>query len=253
MKVVGIAGEDEGHFQVVTTLVDDMIVAHIDWLKYDRDVDWLRNILDGYRAWRGVREAEPWYKYDPDDTHDLRPLTIDGVTIKRQGRIGGEPLKPEANMWRKVLLLFCHAEPRPDLVVLVRDLDGYPERRLGMEQVRDRLPWPFPVVLATPQPEIEAWLVSGFLANDSERTQLDDIRREISFDPTLESHRLTSHPNTAARDAKRVLKRLCDNDRARELACLASRDTLHARGEHNGARRFLDEVEQHIVPSFLRA
>lgn len=242
MKVVGIAGEDEAHFQVITTLVDDTVVAHIDWL---------RDILDSYRTWRGLHEAERWYKYNPDDAYDLRPLTIEGVTIKRQGWIGGELPKPEANMWRKVLLLFCHAQPRPDLVVLIRDLDGHADRRYGMEQVRDRLPWPFPIVIATPQPEIESWLVSGFMAkNASERIRLDEVHRELSFDPTIESHRLTSHPNTATRDAKRILARLSESDREREIYCLVSRDVLYARGEHNGARSFLDEVEQRLVPSF---
>ena len=55
-----------------------------------------------------------------------------------------------------------------------------------------------------PQPEIEGWIISGFLAKGEERAQLARIRNELSFDPTLESHRLTSHPNTSARDAKRV-------------------------------------------------
>jgi hypothetical protein len=242
MKSIAIVGEDEGHFQVVTTLVDDIIVTHVDWL---------RDILDSARTWRGLAEAERWYKYDPADANDLRPFKIDGKTIKLHGPIRGEPLKTEASMWRKVLLLFCHAKPLPDLVVLVRDLDGYADRRDGMEQVRDHLPWPFPIVLATPQPEVEGWLVSGFVAkDDEERTALDQLRHEISFDPTIQSERLTSHPNTAARDAKRVLSRLCDADRAREIACLAERNTLHARGEHNGARRFLDEDELLVVPSF---
>ena len=119
MKLIGLAGEDEGHFQAVTTLVDDAIVSRVDWL---------RDILDSSRTWRGLHETERWYKYDPDDANDLRPVKLGGVTIKLQGWIGGAPLKPEAGMWRKVLMLLCHADPRPDLVVLVRDLDGYPDR-----------------------------------------------------------------------------------------------------------------------------
>jgi hypothetical protein len=243
MTVIGLVGEDEGHFRVVTTLVDGALIANVEWA---------RDILDSCRAWRGLDSDQRWYKYAPEDAHDLRPVTINGVTIKPQGRIAGKPLKPEAGMWRKALLLLCHADPRPDIVVLARDLDGYPDRRAGIEQVRDHLPWPFTIVAATPEPEIEGWLVSGFVpANEAERARLEQARRALSFDPTLESHRLTSHPNTAATDAKRVLSRLCEDDHEREQACLAH-GVIHQRGEHNGARGFLHEVDQLILPSFRR-
>jgi hypothetical protein len=210
----------------------------------------LQDILESCRAWSGLHADTRWYKYLSEDAYDLRPITIDGVTIKPQGWIAGEPLKPEAGMWRKVLLQFCHADPPPDIVVLARDLDGDLERRTGIEQVRNGYRWPFPIVVAAPEPEIEGWIVSGFVpGSDDERSRLERARRELSFDPTLDSHRLTSHPNSAVTDAKRVLSRLCDDDRERELACLA-RSVLHQRGGRNGARAFLDEVEQQILPSF---
>jgi hypothetical protein len=241
MTVIGFVGEDEHHFWVVTTLIDHALVARIDWLS---------DVVESCRVWRGLHDGEPWHKYTPDDVCDLRPVTIDGVTIKPQGRIAGEPLKPEASMWRKVLLLFCRAKPLPEIVVLARDLDGYPDRRAGIEQVRNGLPWPFTIVAATPDPEIEGWLVSGFLPRDNgERTGLEGLRRELSFDPTTQSHRLTAHPNDAPTDAKRVLSRLCEDDRDREHACL-QRDVLHQRGDFNGARAFLDEVDQRMVPIF---
>jgi hypothetical protein len=241
MTVIAFVGEDENHFRVVTALIDAALVESFDWL---------RDILDSCRAWRGLSSADHWYKYSREDVHDLRPLTIDGVTIKPQGRIAGEPLKPEASMWRKVLLLFCHANPRPDIVVLAHDLDGYPDRRAGIEQVRDGLAWPFVIVAATPEPEIEAWIVSGFTPrNDDERVRLEHVRRDLSFDPTLQSHRLTSHPNDAPTDAKRVLSRLCEHDREREDVCL-DRSVLRPRGALNGVQAFLDEVDQRIVPIF---
>ena len=244
MTVIGVVGEDENHFWVVTTLVDDALIAAIDWLP---------GVIESCRAWRGLLNGERWYKYASDDTYDLRPVTIDGVTIKPQGRIAGEPLRSEAGMWRKVLLLFCHANPRPDIVVLARDLDGYPDRRSGIEQVCNGLPWPFKIVAALPDPEIEGWLVSGFMPKDAdEQARLEQVRRELSFDPTTQSHRLTSHPNAAPTDAKRVLSQLCDDDHEREQACL-ERDVLHQRGERNGARAFLDEVDQRVVPLFRRA
>ena len=241
MIEVGFVGEDEGHFWVVTALMDEVLVERVDWLS---------GILESCRRWRGLRDHERWSKYQPDDVRDLRPVTIDGRTIKPQGRIAGKPLKPEASVWRKVLLRFCHANPVPDIVVLARDLDGDPGRRAAIDQVRNDLTWPFAVVAATPEPEIEAWLVSGFVPSDgTELGKLDLLCRELSFNPTMESHRLTSHPNTAPTDAKRVLLRLCDGNRDREQVCL-ERNVLHDRGERNHARRFLDEVAQKAVPKF---
>jgi hypothetical protein len=240
MTRIGLVGEDANHFRVATALIDSALVASIGWV---------RDVLDSCRAWRGLHGEERWYKYDPDDAHDLRPVTIDGVTIKPQGRIAGEPLKPEAGMWRKVLLLFCHQDPRPDIVVVARDLDGYSDRRDGIEQVCQLL-WPFPIVVAAPEPEIEGWIVSGFVPrNEAEQARLEQASRELSFDPTLHSHRLTSHPNDAPTDSKRVLSRLCEGDRDREDACL-QRDVLYSRGTLSGARAFLDEVNQRVLPVF---
>lgn len=241
MTLIGVVGEDEGHFRVATALIDQVLTA---------EVAWLHDILDSCRTWGGLEANERWYKYSPDDGHDVRPFTIDGVTIKPQGRIAGEPLKPDAGMWRKALLLLCHRDPPPDVVVLVRDLDGHAERRAGIKQVCTGLPWPFPIAVASPEPEIEGWIISGFQpADPRERATLDQLRRELSFDPTLQSQRLTSRPNDAATDAKRVLSRLCNGDRDREAACL-QHAILHERGEHNWARAFLDDVQRLVVPAF---
>jgi hypothetical protein len=243
MTAIGFVGEDEQHFWVVTTLVDDALLA---------SVDWLRDVIESCRVWQGLHAGERWHKYSLDDAYDLRPVSIRGVVIKPQGWIAGAPLKPEAGMWRRVLLQFVHADPRPDIVVLVRDVDGYAERLDGIEQVRRGFPWPFQIVAAMPEPEIEGWIVSGFSPADAgERTTLEELRRQLSFDPTAQSHRLTAHPNDAAADAKRVLARLSGEDRDRQRACL-ERDVVYARGERNGARRFLDEVDQRVVPMFVR-
>lgn len=79
--------------------------------------------------------------------------------------------------------------------------------------------------------------------------RIEYLRRELSFDPTLHSHRLTSHPNDAPTGTKLVLSRLCQDDRDREDAGL-ERSCLHHRGELNGARAFLEEVDRRVLPSF---
>ncbi|HRG95111.1 MAG TPA: hypothetical protein PLR99_02610 [Polyangiaceae bacterium] len=240
---IGVACEDQGHFSVVTSLVDAAsIAAH----------DWLDGILEDCRSWRGVDEGTAWYKPDPEDARNLRPVTRNGVTVRTHGHIQGVPRKAEAAMWRAVLMLFCTVEPTPDVVVLARDMDGY-ERREGLDQVRNGIGWPFSIAFAAPEPETEAWLVSGFIPrDDTERAALSALRSELSFDPSTESHRLTSHPNDATTDAKRVLRRLTGDDAERRAACLTNRDVLRARGAKNGLARFLDEIEEHVVPVFGR-
>jgi hypothetical protein len=241
MTLIAFAGEDENQFRVVTALVDDALVTSIDWVC---------DVLESCRTWRGLHGEERWYKYAPDDAYDLRPMMIGGVRFAPQGWIAGEPLKPEAGMWRRVLMLFCERSPRPDIVVLARDLDGYASRRAGIEQVCNGLQWPFAIVVATPEPEIEGWIVSGFTpTNEDERARLERVRKDLSFDPTHHSHQLTSHPNDAVTDAKRVLSRLCNGDPEREHVCLA-RDVLHQRGADNWAREFLDYVDQRVLPLF---
>ena len=240
--VIGVACEDNGHFSAVTRLVDDALIARHDWLD---------GIIAHCRSWRGLKEGELWYKYDPADANDLRPITIDGQRIAPQGRIRGEPLKPEAGMWRRVLLLFSHADPRPELVILARDMDGFPERRDGVEQVRKAFQWPFRIAVAAAEPEVEAWHVAGFTPDGpEEQERLDALRRELSFDPTTQSHRLTSHPNDAPTDAKRALEHLCGEDQERREACLADHTTLRQRGAANGMNAFLDEIDEHVVPVF---
>jgi hypothetical protein len=239
--IIGVACEDDGHFSAVTYLVDAALLVEHTWL--------LDGIIDSCRHWCGLEPSEPWYKYDPRDAHDVRPVVLGGVRIAGHGHIRGKPLEPEAGMWRRVLLLFCHRDPRPDVVLLVRDMDGYCDRRKGMEQVRDGFEWPFAVVIAAPEPEIEAWHVAGFVPADArEREALYGLRRRLSFDPTVESHRLTSHPNDAATDAKRVLDALCASDRVRRQRCIADSSLLRQRGALNGLAAFLDEVDHRVVP-----
>ena len=239
---LGIAGEDNGHYTVATRLVDAALL--------DRHT-WLTDRLSAHRSHCGVHPGDPWHKYDRDDANDLRPIEIDGRRIAPSGHINGKPLRPEAGMWRKILLLFCHRKPRPDAVLLIRDLDGYPTRLGGMQQAARELEWPFPIAIAAPQPEVEAWWVSGFTPTlPAEHSALRALTRELSFNPTTESQRLTSHPNDAPTDAKRVLSRLCGDDPERQDRCLEDRRLLRERGLHNGLVSFLDELEQHVVPAF---
>ena len=239
--VVGIACEDNGHFSAVTRLVDDSLAAAHDWLE---------GILDSQREWRGLEGTKQWYKYDASDARDVRPITIDGFTIKPNGHIGGEPLKSEAGMWRRILMMFDQSTPRPDAVILARDVDGHRDRCEGLKQVLKGLPWRFPIIVAAAEPEVEAWHVAGYVSTSAEEEALlSTLASELSFNPTLEAHRLTSHPNDARTDAKLVLERLCTSE-DRKHGCLTDRAVLRMRGTAIGLSNFLDEVAKRIVPLF---
>lgn len=242
--VIGVACEDEGHFTAATCLADHVLLS---------EVGWLDGILNEMRAWRGLTERERWYKYNPEDISGA-PITINGQTLRTHGHINGQPPKPEARMWRGVLTAFCRAQPRPDAVILLRDLDGYTgargkaNRREGLVQVLT-IEWPFPVIAGWAEPEVEAWHVAGFTPHGAdEQANLQALRESLSFDPTTSPHRLTSHPNDAPTDAKRVLQRLCGDDPTRRLACLSDHATLRARGAEIGAADFLDALQRKLVP-----
>ena len=244
MIVLGLACEDGGHYLAVTTLVDAVLVRDVGWLVSDT--------VEHCREWRGYERGQPWSKCGRDDAP--RAFEIDGRRVSLHGPIDGAPLKHGARMWREVLWRFTLLDPRPDVVVLAQDGDGRRHDRLGgLDQVRRAasLRWPFRIVVAMPEPEIEAWHVAGFEpGNEAEHATLARVRADLSFDPRIESHKLTSQPNDAATDAKRVLARLCGSDTDREAACLDDHDRLRDRGAANGAADFLAEVEELLVPCF---
>lgn len=241
--LIGIACEDNGHFRAVSCLIDQRCLAAHDWLD---------GVLDDCRRWIGVDSREQYLKTASIDRKDVRPQRHKGLTIKQHGLIGGKPLENESSMWRKALSLFRDSNPRPEVVVLARDSDRY-DRRAGIIQVRDGFHWPFRVVIAVAHPEVEAWYVSGFEPKShAEKAHLEQLTRDLSFNPTIQSHRLTSQPKNSPRDAKRVLANLCGEDLDRQRACLTDEQRLRARGGENGLAQFLDEIDESIVPLFGR-
>jgi hypothetical protein len=243
---LALVAEDEGHVRVVTTLVDAALLDGCAWLD---------GVLEYCRRWRGLEEGEAWSKHRREDAQGGAGRGAGGrpdrPEIRPHGHIQGEPLKSNARETREILSRFQEREPRPDVLILARDLDGRPERLEGIDQVRRGLDWSFRVVVAAPQPEVEAWVVSGFEAADEGETRaLRGLCEALSFDPTREAHRLTSRPSDVPTDAKRVLAALTGGDEAREGRCLADRSRLRERDRGNGVTAFLDEVDTVIVPLF---
>lgn len=186
--------------------------------------------------------------------------------MRLRGHIHGKSLKPEANLWRRVLILFAQEQPRPDALIVVRDTDGRLDRTEGLEQalkLTQELNPSWPVLVATPHQDAEAWFVAGFVASPgAEAQRLAKLKKELSFSPPDEPHRLTAHPNSAATDAKRVLRVLAfDESESRppspeELSALCNRTLkdlalLEKRGGPCKLGAFLQELREKLVPVMI--
>jgi hypothetical protein len=125
------------------------------------------------------------------------------------GHIQGRPVGPGAQKLRGKLVECARADRPAELVVLFHDTDGDPRLSDGARQVidwvaaQDDLP---AVVIGTPAPEGEAWLLLAGDLDLSQRQRLEEATSTLSFDPTREPERLTSKPPAKVTDAKRVVQ-----------------------------------------------
>jgi hypothetical protein len=236
---VGLVAEDNAHVLLVQTLAYRVAVEHVHWL----DAETLAVMC----RWIGPRGHDDFKL--PKDLE----FSASGRKLRIHGKIGGEPLRPEAGMYRRILVAFEQLASVPEIVIIARDGDGRAEqRRSGFHQVVEGQSWSFPVILAMPEPESEAWIICGFEPEtDLERRRYEELLRggQLSFDPVREPHRLTSRPNDAPTDAKRVEKALMGSDGTRRAACLAIPLAMLAqRGDKAGLARFIDDLRRIFVP-----
>lgn len=165
----------------------------------------------------------------------------------------------EHRMTRRALnMLLAHPEVSPAegfRALLVHDSDGSSRWLEGLLAARDewlaehRAAHPdsdVDVAVGVAHPEHEAWLIATFEPRDGvERARLEDLHRELGFDPTREPERLTSGRSIHPKDAKRVLDRLAaDDERRRGLLRDASVDALMARGATCGLADFVRELAE---------
>lgn len=137
------------------------------------------------------------------------------------------------------------------------DLDREPERRKTLLILRDRATsLPFSILVATPNPKREAWVLHGFEpVNTPEKKRLTALSRELGFDPRLEPHRLRgdARRTETRRDLKQVLDHLVDGDRHREPHCWedAPLEVLEDRGANTFLRDFLVEIRERLLPKWV--
>ena len=221
-----------------TGLADRVLLEEVSWLEPET--------MDSCRQWRGVRAEEPYLKW-ASVKEEVRQRGLKGFF----GHFNGKPGHPDAFMARLALLLLADSKDRPAAVLLVRDSDGYAERREGLEQARDDRRWPFPIILGVAEPKRECWVLAGFEPkNDQEAKDLDETELRLSFHPVREAHRLTAREHGAKNDAKRALGELSQGDKDREHDCLSktSLEVLDKRGQQTGLAAYLKELREKLVP-----
>lgn len=202
-----------------------------------------------------------WYESEPGRSY-IRWIDLDkvaearGLRLRPRSRFGGQPGAADAAAADKALLLAMFIAKNEGLVgvLLIRDSDGYDERRIGLNQARTTDPgmqWPFSVTIGLAHPKREAWVLAGFEAQDAaEHKRLGELKQAIGSDPCVCSHELTARTKGSKRDIKRILDYLTDGDTTREPPCWQDTplDRLKKRGQHNGLAAYLAEVETHLVP-----
>ncbi len=170
----------------------------------------------------------------------------------RHGHFGKQPKAADGGAAANALLVarswLKQGSNSADLVVLQRDIDKQPERADGLAQARAEvlLPSPTKLAIGVAKPKVEAWAICAIEvgANEALQRSLENLRRDLGFDPRLESHQLEASDITARRSAKRVLEALLGSgDEAYEPLCETTPvEVLEARGKTNGLTALLAEL-----------
>jgi hypothetical protein len=233
---------------MVTRLIDRKTLHHApQWLKDDPEN------IEGLREWTGL-DANTQFT----TLSRLKEISKDKYksALRGAGPLGFSTSGPHGYEWnsvRKVMILsLLGSPPIPAVIIYCRDMDQQsPERTASIEAAIEAMPnRPFAVVPALANPKREAWILNGFIAkNAPERRRLKSLRDELKFDPCEKAENLDASAHGALKDAKRVLKKLTEDNRDRELECLnAPWKTLRKRGKSTGLTDFLEHVKERIVP-----
>ncbi len=208
-------------------------------------MDWLeRDTIEAIVRWRG---------HDPG-VRFLAWKSVFGAArqrgLRKHFQFRASPGAYDEGRARLALRLFALDDP-PHAVLLVRDTDNQMERVRSLENARDSPAWRFEVILATPHPKRECWVLAGFEpANADEEKALSQVRRDLGFDPRTKAEQLTAEGSKGKKNAKTVLERLVGTRRDREETCWQETDLRHLaeRGDGSRLRHYLDELSERVVP-----
>lgn len=237
---LALAGEDEAHHFVVTELTDRVLTTHFEWLA---DIDRTHRT-----TWRESPEGRPWFALrragKAAGPHSSLPHGRFG-----RGESGAIARKAEAQLrsWKDM----HDRGDRFDAVVIATDLDRK-DRLGGLRQAIDAHPWPFAVILAWCQPEVEAWFICGHAPRTaSQREAHARQRQRLGFCPIEQPHRLLSTRDDSEKDAKVVWAALSvDDGDARARSLQADLAVLRRNGAGAGVADFLDQLGEKLVPRY---
>jgi hypothetical protein len=256
-----IVAEAEADSRIASDLADRVLMEEgpemfpsLQWIG-DQDPQYFRReILPGLRKWAGIKPETEFTTWA-----GIKTLGKRFPALQYLRPASGKPQNPDYAQGRKAILLsiLLRKENPPDALILVRDLDSQKERRDGLAQAKEEDVGRLAVVIATPNPKREAWVLNGFNpANDDERRELDSVNQQIGFDACREAERLryTSQTSRPERDPKRILTRLTNQDSERERQCWAGTPlaTLRERGEATYLKDYLDEIKTRLLPLLVK-
>jgi len=218
-------------------LADRVFLAEVAWLEPE--------ILTHSRQWRGLSAGEPHLSW-----RNVASLAR-ARKIRAHGHFQGEPRAPDAHVARLALLLFHGSGDPVDAVVLLRDDDGQTARRTGLEQARRSSGIGVPIVIGLAHPKRECWVLGGFEPQDRrEEDRVDELKKELGFDPRQDADRLNARQSGHKRNAKHVLDRLTERSWERQAECWRQTDLklLKRRGANTGLATYLGEIEERLLP-----
>ncbi len=238
-KRFAVVYEAEADFRTATELADRVLVEAIDWLDEDQ--------LPYQRSWESANNEGQLLTWKA-----IKRLAREAGIKPHHGHFQGIPGLADAAAARRAIDYLLNEFTHLDAIMLVRDQDDEPERRVGLEQARGQHHNGAVIVVGLAVAERESWVLSGFEPqNQAEQTRLDTERQTLGFNPCESSHELTAcKDDTAPRSPKRVLRALTGGDADRERHCwtITPLDRLRERGGDNGLALYLQEVRDRLAP-----
>ncbi len=238
--VFAVVCEARADQETACALADRVFCAEVDWLGEET--------LGECRRWRGMTEETYFVAWDE------LPELAKKMGIRVHGHFrDGEPAHADARAARRALRVLAALEVPIDGVLLIRDDDRDEDRRAGLEQARDTSILTVPIVIGLAHAKRECWVLAGFdPGNNAETACLEELRRELGFDPRTHAAELTAKADHHKRSAKRVLSLLTRGRREREAECWLRCELrlLEGRGRDTGLADYLKEVRERLIPLF---
>ncbi|HTU18021.1 MAG TPA: hypothetical protein VMG10_08150 [Gemmataceae bacterium] len=178
-----VVHEAEADFHTATELADRVLIEAIDWLD--------EFLIAEQREWVGTVPVERRL------TWKAIPQLAREAGIRARGHFDGEPGEADAAAARRAILYLLATIPDLKAVLLIRDQDDQPERRIGLDQARGQDHSETVIIVGLAVVERECWVISGFdPQGEAETARLETELTTLGFNPCERSHELTACKTT---------------------------------------------------------